>query len=109
MALADKCSQTDKYVTSENVHYAIQNKLLVNEIKLVKSELNMLKTPRSKKNIFTTEMTGQGFGKKNRENHDVQQTFRIENLQDDGKQFKFYTGITYNQFMSLAVFWGFSI
>jgi hypothetical protein len=39
VAVADKCSQTDKYVASENVQYAIQNKLLVNEIKLVKSEL----------------------------------------------------------------------
>jgi hypothetical protein len=45
--------------------YNMQFKInLVNEIKLVKSELNMLKTPRSKKNIFTTEMTGQGSGKK---------------------------------------------
>jgi hypothetical protein len=58
-------SQTDKYVASENVQYAIQNKLLVNEIKLVKSELKMFKTPQSKKNIFKTEETGQGSGKKN--------------------------------------------
>ena len=85
--------------------YNMQFKInLVNEIKLVKSELNMLKTPRSKKNIFTTEMTGQGSGKKNRESHDVEQTFRIENLQDDGKQFKCYTGLTYNQFLCLWQF-----
>lgn len=108
VAVADKCSQTDKYVASENVQHAIQNKLLVNEIKLVKSELKILKTPQSKKNIFKTEETGQGSGKKNRESHDVQQTFRIENIKEDDKQFKFYTGLTYNQFLCLWQFLGVS-
>jgi hypothetical protein len=68
----------------------------------------MFKTPQSKKNIFKTEETGQGSGKKNRESNDGQQTFRIENIKYDDKQFKFYPGLTYNQFLCLWQFLGVS-
>ena len=87
----DRASQTPKAASSDVVRLQIENKILENNIKV--SSQPFLKRPVKKASESPS---------KSKRTH----SFNVESTKSDDKMFKFYTGLTYIQFMCLWKFLG---
>ena len=95
-----KSCQTEKKATSDVVQLSLKNKILENDLKLKQTEFSINKPCKRKTRTSDPCSTnGPAF----------QDSFVVDSVKNDDKAFKFYTGLTFQQFLCLWDFLGDSV
>ena len=96
LAMVNRHKQTGRRIRSDFVALSVENKLLKNQLKVVQAENDCLKSKSTAHSAHTHNHVQQEFV--------ASKHFGIAEVKDHDSKFKFYTGLTFYQFIVLCKF-----